>query len=121
MSTNTVTLRSRHAEYRWAGVQFHNHLATVSPAQAERARRDPFFGQGRDFWEDAPADAPAAAGGGKNDPPPPADEPLDKGQLMKLKKDELVTLAAERGLQLDGKENKEQLVEKIIAPEPAAS
>lgn len=49
-------LRSRYRTYRFAGVQFDNHVAIVDEATFQKAKRSPQFGQdarqGGHFWLD---------------------------------------------------------------------
>lgn len=107
-----VTLRSRSASYRWRDVQFENHVAVVDEATAARAERDPFFGQGRDFWIDTPPGG-QAAGGGRNQAPPP--DPLKAEELAKLSKTDLAKLAVERGVELPEKPTKDDLIAALTA------
>jgi hypothetical protein len=121
-TNETVTLRSRHPNYRWRGVQFENHMAQVSEAQAEAARRDPFFGVGRDFWIDAPAAPTATAGGGKNAAPAlsPNPVPLDAAELPKLNKAALADLAEARGIEIADTDTKAQIIDKLTSAATAA-
>jgi hypothetical protein len=48
-------LRSRFRSYRFAGVQFFAHVAVVDNDKFQQAVKSPFFGQGKDFWEDTAA------------------------------------------------------------------
>lgn len=45
-------LRSKFRNYRFAGAQFFAHVAVVDESKFQQAVKSPFFGQGKDFWED---------------------------------------------------------------------
>ena len=51
METRT-RFRSRYRNYRVGNVQFDNCVAVVDERVADQIRRDPSFGEGKDFWED---------------------------------------------------------------------
>lgn len=103
--SQTVTLRSRHARYRWRDIQFEHNIAKVTEAQAEAARRDPSFGQGRDFWRDVTPAAVAV--------PEVTDPPLTLAGLNGMTKKELVAIAAERSIEIDAKGKNADIVETI--------
>lgn len=48
-------LRSKFRNYRFAGVDFHTHVALVDEKTFQKALKSPHFGQGKDFWEDTAA------------------------------------------------------------------
>lgn len=106
--TDTVTLRSRHPNYRWRGIAFERHVAAVTPSQAADAERDPHFGIGRDFWRDTKTPA-TPAGGGKNETPPVAE-----AELSKMNKTELTALAETRGVKPAEGATKAEIVAAIL-------
>lgn len=63
-----VRFRSKHERYRWRNVKFESNTAVVADAGTiEAMQNDPFFGEGRDFWEDADVAQVASAADAKGE------------------------------------------------------